>query len=176
MRPSLVSARRLSAALAFAAAGAALQGCKLNGDTGLPPFTNPANVNFVTATGVTLSSMTRVNEAVYTQDFVVGTGRTVAVGDSVVTYYTGMLPTGFVFDSRLTPATPSAFRLDTISVIRGWVEALPGMKVGGKRKLVIGPAKGYGYNTARDAAGNIIIPSNSVLVFDVEVLQAIPRP
>ncbi len=168
--------RCFTATLALAVTGASMQGCKLSSDTSLPPFTNPANVTFATPTGVTLASMTRVNEAVYTQDFVIGTGRTVAAGDSVVTYYTGMLSTGFVFDTRQSPSTPSAFRLDTVSVIKGWVEALPGMKVGGKRKIVLGPGKAYGYNTARDAAGSIIIPSNSVLVFDVEVLQAIPRP
>jgi len=175
MIPSLVSARRLTATLALAAAGLGMQGCRLDGDTSLPPFTNPTAVNFAPATGVTLSNMTRINEAVYIQDVVVGTGRTVAAGDSVVTYYTGWLSTGFVFDSRLAPATPASFRLDT-SVIPGWVDALPGMKVGGKRKLVIGPAKAYRYDTARDAANNIIIPANSVLVFDVEVVQAIPRP
>jgi FKBP-type peptidyl-prolyl cis-trans isomerase FkpA len=169
--------------IASLAALSALGACSL--DTTEPVPTDPANVTFDVSTGVTLSTMTKVSDQLYTKDSVVGTGRTVAVGDSIETYYNGRLTGGFLFDARARPATGITFQLDSgkivngveqPGVIKGWVQGIAGMKVGGIRKLVIGPSLAYGFNTVRDQFGNLIIPSNSVLVFDVEVLRAVPRP
>jgi FKBP-type peptidyl-prolyl cis-trans isomerase len=181
MPPALVRARRHAAAVIMLAASAALQACSLGGSDTLPPYTDPATATYGTATGVTsIASMTRVNEHVYTQDLTPGTGRVVAAGDSIATYYTGRLSGGFLFDARARPASPYLAVLDTTNavrgVIKGWINGLAGMKTGGTRRIVIGPESAYRFSTVRDEFGGILIPPNSVLVFDVEVTDAVARP
>jgi FKBP-type peptidyl-prolyl cis-trans isomerase FkpA len=165
-----------------AAAGAALlvttlvSGCSLGGDTTLPPFTNPATVAYASSTGVVIANMTRVNEHVYSQDLVVGTGRTLAVGDSMTVFYKGALSTGFVFGNVARPSTPLTSVLDS-TLIKGWNSGLPGMKVGGTRRLAIGPESAYRYSSITDQqTGSVIIPSNSVLVFEVELFSSVAKP
>jgi FKBP-type peptidyl-prolyl cis-trans isomerase FkpA len=174
---------RARVAIASLVALGAFSACSLA--TTEPTPTDPANVTFDVATGVNLGTMTKVSAQLYTKDSVVGTGRTVVQGDSIEAYYNGRLTGGFSFDSRARPATVAGFRLDTNTVVNGvfrpgviggWIQGISGMKVGGIRKLVIGPTLAYGLNTVRDGVGNLIIPANSVLVFDVEVVNAIPRP
>lgn len=98
-------------------------------------------------------------------DLVVGTGPSPQTGQLVSVHYTGTLLNGKKFDSSLDRGKPFEFRIGTGGVIKGWDEGLISMKVGGKRKLVIPSALGYG---ARGAPPNI--PPNSTLVFDVELL------
>jgi FKBP-type peptidyl-prolyl cis-trans isomerase len=168
---------RTRGAIAFAAllTTAAISGCSLGGDTSLPPFTDPATINYEAATGVNITTMTRLTQAVYSKDSVVGTGRTVVVGDSIAVYYNGKLNTGFSFDRRARPSTTFETVLDSTRIIPGWIIGIQGMKVGGIRKIVIGPESAYGYERRVDGAGNTIIPSNSVLVFDVEMVNATAR-
>jgi FKBP-type peptidyl-prolyl cis-trans isomerase FkpA len=175
MPTALVRSRRLAAILGLAGTTLGLAGCSLAGDSTLPAFSDPATQTYAASTGVTISAMTRVSQHLYTQDLIEGTGRTVAVGDSISVYYTGRLNSGFQFDGRVAPSTPFATALDTTRLIRGWVGGLPGAKVGGTRRMVIGPALAYQYSTVRDNNGNVIIPPNSVLVFDVQVTEATPR-
>lgn len=177
MLPVLARSRRLVITFALVGSGATLVGCSLAGDnTGLPAFSDPATQSYATSTGVTLATMTRVNAQVYTQDIIAGTGRTVAVGDSISVYYVGRLSGGFQFDARARPATTFATVLDTTRLIKGWVSGLPGMKVGGTRRMLVGPDFAYRFSTVRDINGNISIPPNSVLVFDVELIEALARP
>ncbi len=171
MPPALVRSRRLAAALALVASGATLSGCSLGGESTLPAFTNPATQTYAANTGVTIASMERVGAQLYRQDIVVGTGRTLLVGDSMAVYYVGRLSGGFQFDARARPATPYLTALDTTRIIRGWVDGLVGMRIGGTRRLAIGPELGYRFSTVRDNSGGILIPANSVLVFDVEVVE-----
>jgi FKBP-type peptidyl-prolyl cis-trans isomerase len=176
MPSALVRSRRLAAALVITASAASLAGCSLGGDSTLPPYTNPATQTYAAVTGVTIASMTKVNEHLFTQDVTVGSGRAAAKGDTISVYYTGRLTGGFQFDARARPSTPFASVLDTTRLIKGWVDGLAGMKVGGTRRMVIGPAIAYQYSTVRDPAGNVLIPANSVLVFDVELTEALARP
>ena len=97
-------------------------------------------------------------------DITVGTGDEVKAGDTVTAHYTGALAKdGTIFQSSHDMGQPATFPLS--GVIKGWQEGVPGMKVGGKRRLLIPAAQAYG-NQAREG-----IPANSDLVFDIELVK-----
>ncbi len=98
------------------------------------------------------------------QDESVGGGEAAAPGDMVTVNYTGKLQNGTVFDSSVGRA-PFQFTLGTGQVIPGWDQGLQGMKVGGKRLLIIPPALGYG------AQGMGPIPPNATLIFEVDLIK-----
>jgi peptidylprolyl isomerase len=133
--------------------------------------TDPATVTFAPALGVNLAAMTRTASGLYYQDLVVGTGPVVAPGDSVRANYQGYLSGGARFDAS-TPGNPLQSRIT--SLIDGFREGVTGMAPGGRRKLVIPPLLGYRLQTVRDNSGQVVIPANSVLVFDVELLARYP--
>ncbi len=95
-----------------------------------------------------------------------GFGEAARAGKTVSVHYTGYLQDGTKFDSSVDRGQPFSFRLGAGKVIRGWDEGLAGLKVGGRRRLVIPPDLGYG---ARGAGR--LIPPNATLVFDVELLE-----
>jgi peptidylprolyl isomerase len=105
-------------------------------------------------------------------DVAVGTGATAEPGDDLQVQYTGAFyTTGKVFDASWTDGNgPFEFTLDASpeQVITGWDEGIVGMKVGGRRELVIPPSLAYG------AAGQGSIPPNSTLVFVVDLASALP--
>lgn len=98
-----------------------------------------------------------------------GDGAAATPGNKVSVHYTGWLynngAKGAKFDSSVDRGQPFQFTLGAHQVIAGWDEGVAGMKVGGKRTLIIPPELGYG---ARGAGG--IIPPNATLMFDVELL------
>ncbi len=93
-----------------------------------------------------------------------GTGAAANDGSEVTVHYTGTFTDGKKFDSSVDRGQPFTFTLGQGKVIKGWDIGVKGMKVGGKRHLVISPTLGYG----PDAYGPI--PGKSILVFDVELL------
>ncbi|MBA3847670.1 MAG: FKBP-type peptidyl-prolyl cis-trans isomerase [Planctomycetes bacterium] len=105
------------------------------------------------------------------EDTVPGTGAAAKAGQSVSVHYTGWLyqdgKKGAKFDSSKDRNDAFVFALGAGQVIKGWDEGVQGMKVGGKRTLVIPPQLGYG---ARGAGG--VIPPNATLLFEVELLKA----
>jgi FKBP-type peptidyl-prolyl cis-trans isomerase len=98
-------------------------------------------------------------------DLVTGTGQEARNGHRARVHYTGWLKDGRKFDSSVDRGQPFEFPVGAGRVIKGWDEGVAGMKVGGKRKLIIPPDLGYG---ARGAGG--VIPPNADLVFEVELL------
>ena len=100
------------------------------------------------------------------QDLKVGTGLEVKLGQELTMHYSGTLENGAKFDSSYDRGEPFRFVLGAGQVIKGWDLGIQGMKVGGKRKLIIPPDLGYG------ARGIGPIPPNATLIFEVEVLAA----
>ena len=101
------------------------------------------------------------------EDTVVGTGAEAKAGSTAVVHYTGMLTNGTVFDTSKKRGQPFPVQnLGHAQVIKGWNEGLQGMKVGGKRKLTIPADQAYGANSPSPD-----IPPNSILVFEVELLD-----
>lgn len=118
------------------------------------------------------TSMTQNVTELIKKDTVLGEGREAEAGFNVTVHYTGWLydPSkadgkGTKFDSSLDRHQPFVFFLGGGQVIQGWDEGFAGMKVGGKRTLIIPPHMGYG---AHGAGG--VIPPNATLIFDVELL------
>ncbi len=99
-----------------------------------------------------------------------GTGEEAMKGMTVTVHYTGWLyvdgKRGTKFDSSVDRGQPFNFKLGAGQVIKGWVEGVEGMKVGGKRELIIPPKLGYG---ATGAGG--VIPPNATLDFEVQLLK-----
>jgi FK506-binding protein 2 len=97
-------------------------------------------------------------------------------GDIVSVKYTGKLTNGTVFDATANHGDkPIDFQLGVGQVIKGWDQGILGMKIGDKKTLTIPPELGYGDQEIPDGRGGILIPKNSTLIFDVELVD-IKRP
>lgn len=134
---------------------------------GQPTATNEASLGS-TNTQIESTTMTTENsDQLQALDETVGTGATAEAGDSVTVNYVGSLTDGTVFDASANHGTAGfTFTLGAGQVIKGWDLGVAGMKEGGKRKLVIPAAYAYG----DQAIGNVI-PANSTLIFEVELVK-----
>ena len=102
-----------------------------------------------------------------TKDLITGTGATATAGKTVTVNYVGVLyKGGKQFDSSWQRNQPFTTALSQGSVIPGWVQGINGMKVGGRRELIIPPSLGYGAKGSPPT-----IPANSTLVFVVDLLK-----
>jgi len=106
---------------------------------------------------------TKLPDGLQYWDIKVGAGATAQPHQTVTVHYTGWLTNGTKFDSSVDRGQPISFSLD--QVIKGWGEGVPGMKVGGKRQLRIPSPLAYGMEGHPP-----VIPPNSTLIFDIELL------
>jgi hypothetical protein len=104
------------------------------------------------------------------EDTKVGKGAEAKPGDRATVHYTGYLMDGTKFDSSLDRGQPFSFTIGAGEVIQGWDEGVAGMKIGGKRVLIIPADKGYGAQGTPDGA----IPPGATLKFEVELVDVTP--
>lgn len=139
------------------------------GDTPEAPIDNAppsiAEASFAADLEVDIAASERNDAGLYWRDLRPGDGPVVQRGQLVEVYYDGRLPDGTQFDAT-KPGDPFRFPVGTGRVIAGWDMGIVGMRVGGKRQLIIPPTLGYG------PMGSGPIPPNGVMVFTVEVLDA----
>jgi peptidylprolyl isomerase len=132
-----------------------------------PTTSTPAIINQQeqASSGANMGDVTTTADGLQIQDLTVGTGQEAKSGDTVTVNYLGTLTNGTKFDSSYDRNQPFTTQIGVGQVIKGWDEGIVGMKVGGKRKLIIPPSLGYG----SQAMGSI--PPNSTLIFGVELLN-----
>jgi peptidylprolyl isomerase len=131
-----------------------------------PTTSTPAIINQEQASaGATMGNVITTADGLQIQDLTVGTGQEVKSGDTVTVNYLGTLENGTKFDSSYDRNQPFTTQIGVGQVIKGWDEGIVGMKVGGKRKLIIPPSLGYGSQNMGS------IPPNSTLIFEVELLN-----
>ena len=112
------------------------------------------------------AALTKTASGLQYQDVAPGNGDEARDGQVAVVHYTGWLTDGTKFDSSRDRGQPFSFPIGSGQVIPGWDEGVAGMKVGGRRKLVIPASLGYG-----DMGAPPVIPPGATLVFDVELLE-----
>lgn len=109
------------------------------------------------------------------QDVKVGTGKEATPGAQVTVLYTGKLQDGTVFDSSAAHNNePLTFTLGAQGLIPGFQIGVNGMKEGGERVLAIPPALAYGDQDVKDSGGKVVIPANSILLFDIQLVKVVP--
>jgi FKBP-type peptidyl-prolyl cis-trans isomerase len=129
-----------------------------------PSATAIESTTFVDSLGVTLKQYTRLPSGLYLRDSVAGTGATLTAGKKVSVRYVGFFPDGRVFASRVSPDTLT-FQLGAGAVIPGFDQGIAGMKVGGRRMLIIPPELAYGER------GSGPVPPYAVTLFLVEAVR-----
>lgn len=126
----------------------------------------PGTIKFEDNSKTPAKPTSSMNNKLQITDLKEGSGKAVKPGDTVVMNYVGRLLNGKEFDSSYRRKKTFETTIGTGQVIKGWDQGIPGMKTGGKRRLVIPPELGYGQQ------GNPpVIPANSTLIFEVELLQ-----
>src|SRR5687767_10505666 len=142
---------------------ALLVGTGCNDDvTGLGPPSDPATEIFAPSLNVNISQMTRLPSGVYIEDIVIGTcdSVTLTLTDTVRVTYGSFIKTGSTFDSGTNVEFQPAF------LVPGFRQGLVGMRVGGRRRIVIPSELGYGANSIKDPSRKIEIPRQSTLIFN----------
>lgn len=120
---------------------------------------------FASSLNIDKSTYTVLPSGVYYKDITVGGGVVADTGLKLSVRYTGVLKNGTQFDANTTALSPFQFTLGRGEVVAGWDLGLKGMKVGGRRSLLIPPAYGYGKN------GSGSVPGNAVMVFTVDLVS-----
>jgi FKBP-type peptidyl-prolyl cis-trans isomerase FkpA len=139
--------------------------CSLDATENVPPVISLEEQQWGSSLGIDLTSMTKLASGVYIKDNVLGTGDAVSGSPTIRFYYSGYFASGVQFDSNVGQPAPLEYALSEL--IPGFLSGLQGMQVGGRRRLVIPSALGYG------PAGQGLVPPNANLVFDIELVGVI---
>ena len=150
---------RASIMLALAAT---IAGC--GSDSGPSGGATIETTTFAASLGIDLAQMTKTSSGLYYREITTGSGALAGPGSRVSLHYAGWLANGTQFDANEEPAQPLQFTLGAGQVIPGFDEGVRGMKVGGRRQLIIPPSLGYGGSQVGP------IPPNSILVFRVDLV------
>ncbi|MEO5798499.1 MAG: FKBP-type peptidyl-prolyl cis-trans isomerase [Gemmatimonadales bacterium] len=150
-----------TAAAAAAAAAPAPEPAAPVAPAGAPDL---ATVTFAPSLKVDLAASTKLPSGLYIRDITVGKGATVKAGQIIKTHYWGYFTDGNLFETS-EGASPIEFPIGVKAVVDGWDEGIIGMKVGGKRQLIIPAALGYGQAGRAPKIG-----PNTNLVFTVQLL------
>ncbi len=127
----------------------------------------PTNATSTQASSTTATSSKKVEEPkLVKEDLVIGTGKEISLWNTAVVNYRGILADGVQFDSSYERGQPFSFVVGASEVIKGWDEGVLGMKIGGKRKLIIPPSLAYGN---RGIPGTI--PPKATLTFEVVLVD-----
>jgi len=141
---------------------------RVSAQTGAPSgMANPAATDIDKATGKPI--VTTPSGLKYV-DLAPGSGATIKIGDQITVNYVGKFLDGTVFDASSKHGGTMDYVQGVTSLIPGWTEGTSTMKPGGKRKLIIPPNLAYGLD------GNEVIPPNSTLIFEIEVISVKPGP
>jgi len=138
------------------------------------------NMGSLGGTGTQPATQTPATSATTTpqvqgQDVKVGTGAEATPGSVVSVLYIGKLQDGTTFDSSAAHGNqPLTFTLGAQGLIPGFQIGVNGMKVGGERQLLIPASLGYGTQDVKDSTGKVIIPANSELLFDIQLVSVTP--
>ncbi|PCI30565.1 peptidylprolyl isomerase [Candidatus Kaiserbacteria bacterium] len=116
-------------------------------------------------------SSTAVHSNFTVKDFVKGEGEKAQYGDTLYVHYVGQLLNGETFDTSAKSDVPFEVQLGVGQVITGWELGLVGMKEGGTRRLIIPAEFAYGEREIANQKGEVIIPANSTLLFDIILLK-----
>ncbi len=116
-----------------------------------------------------LAPRVELSNGLVIQDLAIGFGARADVGDTLATHYVGHLQDGTRFDSSYDRGQPFTFIVGVGQVIRGWDLGVPGMRVGGRRRLTIPPELAYG-----DRGAGTAIPPNATLIFNIDLVRATP--
>ena len=153
------------ASLATLGATLFMAACAGGAPAGPLPPSDPAQLHFASELGIDLADFQLTSSGLYLQDMNEGTGTMARRTSHVWIYYVGWLPDGTVFDGQLQ-GDPFHFRLGGNEVIRGWNEGIRGMRIGGRRRLVVRPGLAYG------SRGRGKVPPGATLVFEVQLIDA----
>jgi FKBP-type peptidyl-prolyl cis-trans isomerase len=144
---------------------AALTACASGGGAAYAARTTES-IPFASTLDVHLDKMTKTSTGLYYRDIEVGTGTVIKPLMEIKVYYNGWLTNGVKFDSTSVNQPPLTIPIGRGRVIKGWDEGIMGMRVGGRRQLIVPPELAYGSNRAG------MIPPDATLVFEVRVLSA----
>lgn len=152
--------RHAVAALSMTAAACATSGGPL------PPARPIETINYAPSLDVNFARMSKTPGGVYYRDIELGNGPVIKARDDLKVHYTGWLTNGVQFDANTNDQPPLTVPFGRGRVIKGWDEGLVGMRVGGRRQLIVPSELGYG------SAHAGVIPPDAVLVFDIRILSA----
>lgn len=160
MRNTFRLPRLALASLCVVAASA----CSLDSPVDIPPPISLEEQIWAPSLGLDLAAMTKLQSGVYYLDIEVGSGEVPSVNQEIEFFYTGYLASGYMFETNVgtTPA-----REDVADLIPGLIYGLEGMRVGGKRRIVVPSHLAYGEGSSA------VIPPNSNMVFDIELVAII---